>query len=193
MSAFLREVLVNYASNMITEYWTVAPSFENNEHFCMVLIICKSSFAKAGGAIHMFILSFFVNHNFSWDRNTAWKMPKYGVFSGPYFSSFGLNTERYFVSLRIQSECGKIRTRKNFVFGHISHSGRRSRYANGFSICFSTLNEISFCGLPSNSKRPSIRKQIVVIVTVNSLSTASRWQRHRGLKEAEPSAMYPHG
>ena len=32
-------------------------------------------------------------------------------FSGPYFPSFGL-TERYEVSLRIQFECGKIRTRK---------------------------------------------------------------------------------
>ena len=31
--------------------------------------------------------------------------------SGPYFPAFGLNTERYSVSLRIQSECGKIRTR----------------------------------------------------------------------------------
>ena len=33
-------------------------------------------------------------------------------FSGPYFPPFGLNTKRYSVSLRIQSECGKIRTRK---------------------------------------------------------------------------------
>ena len=32
-------------------------------------------------------------------------------YSGPYFSAFGLNRERYFVSLRIQSECGKILTR----------------------------------------------------------------------------------
>ena len=31
--------------------------------------------------------------------------------SGPYFPAFGLNTQRYGVSLRIQSECGKIRTR----------------------------------------------------------------------------------
>ena len=30
--------------------------------------------------------------------------------------------ERYEVSLRIQSECWKIRTRKNSVFGHISQS-----------------------------------------------------------------------
>ena len=32
-------------------------------------------------------------------------------FSGPYFPSFGLNTERYGASLRIQFECGEIRTR----------------------------------------------------------------------------------
>ena len=31
--------------------------------------------------------------------------------SGPYFPAFGLNTGRYSISLRIQSECGKIRTR----------------------------------------------------------------------------------
>ena len=41
---------------------------------------------------------------------TAWKVSKYGVFSDPYFPAFGLNMERYFVSLLIQSECGKIRT-----------------------------------------------------------------------------------
>ena len=33
-------------------------------------------------------------------------------FSGPYFAAFGLNTEKYGVSLRIQSECGNIRSRK---------------------------------------------------------------------------------
>ena len=32
-------------------------------------------------------------------------------YSGPYFPAFGLITERYGVSLRIQSKCGKIRTR----------------------------------------------------------------------------------
>ena len=30
--------------------------------------------------------------------------------SGPHFPAFGLKTERYFLSLRIQSECGKMRT-----------------------------------------------------------------------------------
>ena len=33
-------------------------------------------------------------------------------FSGPYFPAFGLHTERFGVYLSIQSECGKIRTRK---------------------------------------------------------------------------------
>ena len=63
--------------------------------------------------------------------NTERKMSKYGVISGPYFPSFGLNTERYFVlnteryfvSLRIQYECGKIRTRKSSIFGHFLRSG----------------------------------------------------------------------
>ena len=32
-------------------------------------------------------------------------------YSGPHFPAFGLNTERYGVSLCIDSECGKIRTR----------------------------------------------------------------------------------
>ena len=57
-----------------------------------------------------------------WNTNTAWKASKYGVFSGTYFPAFWLNTERYFVSLRIQSKCGKIRTRKNSIFGHFSSS-----------------------------------------------------------------------
>ena len=33
------------------------------------------------------------------------------VYSGPYFPAFGLTTERYGIYLRIQSKCGKIRTR----------------------------------------------------------------------------------
>ena len=35
---------------------------------------------------------------------------------------FGLNTEIYGVNLQIQSEYGKIRTRKNSVFGYFSRS-----------------------------------------------------------------------
>ena len=54
--------------------------------------------------------------------DAVWNVSKYGFFSGPYFPAFGLNTERYFVSLRTLSECGKIRTRQNSVFGHNSRS-----------------------------------------------------------------------
>ena len=32
-------------------------------------------------------------------------------YSGPHFPSFEINTKRYSISLRIQSKCGKIRTR----------------------------------------------------------------------------------
>ena len=39
----------------------------------------------------------------------AQKVLKYGVFSGPYFPVFGLNTEKYVPE-------------KNFVFGHFSRS-----------------------------------------------------------------------
>ena len=51
---------------------------------------------------------------------TEWKLSKYEVFSAPHFPKLGLNTDRYLVSLCIQSECGKIQTRKNSVFGHFS-------------------------------------------------------------------------
>ena len=50
------------------------------------------------------------------------KCPNTEFFSGPFFPAFGLNTERYGVSLRIESECRKIRTRKNSVYGHFSRS-----------------------------------------------------------------------
>ena len=43
---------------------------------------------------------------------TAWKVSKCGVFSGPYFSVFGLNKR----NVCIESEYRKIRTRKNSVF-----------------------------------------------------------------------------
>ena len=38
------------------------------------------------------------------------------------FSCIRIEYKRYFVSLRIQSECKKIRTRNNSVFGHFSRS-----------------------------------------------------------------------
>ena len=55
------------------------------------------------------------------DLTTAWKVSKYGVFSGPYFPHSD-RILRDTGSLRIQSKWGKIRTRKNSVFGHFSGS-----------------------------------------------------------------------
>ena len=43
-------------------------------------------------------------------------------FSGLYFPLFGLNTEIYSVNIRIPSEYGTIKTRKNSIFEHFSHS-----------------------------------------------------------------------
>ena len=54
-------------------------------------------------------------------------MSKYGDFCGPYFP-FGLNTESYSVSLHIQSESEKIRTRKKSVFGHFSRNTFIKKY-----------------------------------------------------------------
>ena len=53
---------------------------------------------------------------------TAWRVSKYGVFSGPYFPVFGLNTEIYRVNLRIQSKYRKIWSKKNSALGHVSRS-----------------------------------------------------------------------
>ena len=64
-------------------------------------------------------------------KSAAWKVSKYGISSGLFFPALGLNpsggkygldTERCGVSLPIQSKCGKIRTRKNSVFGEFSLS-----------------------------------------------------------------------
>ena len=52
----------------------------------------------------------------------AWKVSKYGVFSGPYFPVLRLNMDVYSVNLRIQTKYRKIRTRKKSVFGHFSRS-----------------------------------------------------------------------
>ena len=59
-------------------------------------------------------------------------------FSGPYFPELRLNTERYSVTLRIQSECGKIRTRKTpntdtFLAVYIAKSDAK-KYPHYFSL-----------------------------------------------------------
>ena len=54
-------------------------------------------------------------------------------FCGPYFSAFGVNTETYGVSLHIQSECGKIWTRK---------TPNTESFNAYYSFCWHTLRRI---------------------------------------------------
>ena len=58
------------------------------------------------------------------------KVSKYGVFSGPYFPAFRLNTEIYGIDLRIRSAYRKIRTRKMSVFGLYSRSAHPTANIN---------------------------------------------------------------
>ena len=67
-------------------------------------------------------------------------MSKRGVFSGPYFPIFGLNTEIYRVNLRIQSEYRKIRIRKNSVFGHFSRSDNLRPTPDYYICCWFILH-----------------------------------------------------
>ena len=81
-------------------------------------------------------------------KSAAWKVPEYGVFAGLYFPIFWLNTETYGVNLRIQSKCGKMRTRKNSVFGHLSRSDCTAwKLAVNFPSNWADLKivEIFFC------------------------------------------------
>ena len=45
--------------------------------------------------------------------NTAWKVTKYGVFSGLYFPLFGLNSDIYTVNVRIQLDTRKYGPEKS--------------------------------------------------------------------------------
>ena len=69
--------------------------------------------------------------------STPPQVSKYRVFSDLCFPTFGMNTGGNSVSLCMQSKYGKIRTRKNSVFGHFSRS---SSLSNFVIISFSTIN-----------------------------------------------------
>ena len=53
---------------------------------------------------HRIVVVFFSNKHFV-------KSARIKSYSGPHFPAFGVNTERYSVSLRIQSECREMRTK----------------------------------------------------------------------------------
>ena len=71
---------------------------------CQTLIYSKSSSLTESNSLTLCILVFKLNSVWSiasWlysNPSTTWKVSKYGVFSGPYFPAFGLNTEIYLFS-----------------------------------------------------------------------------------------------
>ena len=67
-------------------------------------------------------------------------------YSGSYFPAFGLNMERYRVSLCIQSECGKMRTRitpnTDTFLGSVGQQfSREERLESYFKILFNFLQK----------------------------------------------------
>ena len=66
-------------------------------------------------------------------------------YSGPHFPTFGLNTERYSVSLRIQSKCRKMRTRitpKWTLFTQCEKENKRINYLPILRFIASNLSNL---------------------------------------------------
>ena len=64
--------------------------------------LCSLLFEKFKHLLEVMRLKEFLHH--------CVKSVRIQSYSGPHFPVFGLNTEKYSVSLRVQSECGKMRT-----------------------------------------------------------------------------------
>ena len=75
------------------------------------------------------------------------------------FSGFGLNTERYKVSLRIHSECEKMRTRNNSVFRHFLRSGIYHEMVSWYFQKISKLLYIAGSSFSLFSSRIAISKR----------------------------------
>ena len=107
-------------------FWLVGTAHIRHPVFLSDLLMLLRKLSFCTHSLVKFFISFGSraksSRNVPLYRITASKVSKYRVFYGPYFAAFGLNSDRYGVSLRIKSECGKIRTSKNSVFGHFSRS-----------------------------------------------------------------------
>ena len=70
-------------------------------------------------------------------------------YSDPYFPAFGLNTDRYGESLRIQSECGKIRTR---ITANTDNQNNGTSHFCHFKYCWHTkyLSQAHLLFLPKS-------------------------------------------
>ena len=79
--------------------------------FCLIVVMTLRQRVVCQKSLHVSISTSWTFH-FTL-RLLHWvKSVHIQSFSGPYFPTFGLDTERYGVSLRIQSECGKLWTKK---------------------------------------------------------------------------------
>ena len=105
----------------------------------------------------------------------------YSVCSGTYFPAFGLNTERYRVSLRIQSECRKNTDQKNSKHGHFSRSVIDK--VRLFFICKGTLRSRKFIAAFDHSSLNFVAECILLFFSKSSFSFffhVSRYpHRHR--------------
>ena len=105
----LRFALLHYypfkrqSHNMVKHTQTIRRQF-TDELFECVWTFCKI------GAKRVIQRKIRFTCRISFERNNLWRSVRIQSYSGLYFPAFRLNTERYSVSLRIQSECGKIWT-----------------------------------------------------------------------------------
>ena len=93
------------------------------EHLVITLSFEAEFFDMQSNTLHFFTIFLFFNLSFI----QCVKSVQIRSFSSPYFPAYGLTTR----TLRIQSECGKIRTRKNPVFWHFSRSDTFYNLAHG--------------------------------------------------------------
>ena len=82
-------------------------------HYHVHLIwVCESeSFRKVENTWEQPLLTYTISSLFKYKNCHCTKSFRIWSYSGPHFPAFRLSTERNRVSLRIQSECGKMRTR----------------------------------------------------------------------------------
>ena len=78
----------------------------NNKQFITFTFLCRKTYILLGNFVGEHIWKILI-YIFGLLQSVS--------FSNWYLPAFGLNTERYGISLRIQSECGKIRTRKTRI------------------------------------------------------------------------------
>ena len=95
----IAEVLLVYFDSKIGNYIN-KENINNNCYFVFISNLTDHFFSVIWSLDLTLIVKRWIYsaQKFSIVFNTAWKVSKYGVFSGPYFPPFGLNTERYWIS-----------------------------------------------------------------------------------------------